>query len=108
MTNSKNVSKLTEHLIKESVYYDPEDGILIWKITYKRAKLGATIGNNVNGYLKFRINNEDMLCHRVAWFLYYEKWPEQEIDHINRIKTDNRIKNLRDVSHSENLYNRKE
>ena len=45
------------------------------------------------------------LEHRLAWFYVYKKWPEFQIDHINEIKTDNRIQNLRDVCQSKNLLN---
>ena len=43
--------------------------------------------------------------HRAAWALYYGRWPS-EIDHLNGIKTDNRLCNLREVSRSENDQNR--
>lgn len=36
-----------------------------------------------------------MLVHRIAWLLHYGQWPEGDIDHINGVKTDNRIENLR-------------
>ncbi len=45
-------------------------------------------------------------AHRLAWYFRYKKWPEGEIDHKNRIKHDNRIKNLRDSTASENRANR--
>ena len=43
--------------------------------------------------------------HRAAWALYHGRWPS-EIDHLNGIKTDNRLCNLREVSGRENLQNR--
>lgn len=44
-------------------------------------------------------------AHRLAWFYHYGEWPEGEIDHLNRNKTDNRIANLRDATHSVNVQN---
>jgi hypothetical protein len=48
----------------------------------------------------------NLLAHRVAWAIYYGKWPEKQIDHINHIKSDNRINNLRQADHSQNGCNR--
>jgi HNH endonuclease/AP2 domain len=42
----------------------------------------------------------------VAWLIVYGAWPSKNIDHINGVKTDNRIANLRDVSQSINGENR--
>jgi hypothetical protein len=46
-------------------------------------------------------------AHRVAWALYYGEWPEGEIDHINGIRSDNRLINLRVVSHKDNMRNQR-
>ena len=46
------------------------------------------------------------MAHRLAWLYVYAKWPTSDIDHINRVKHDNRIINLREVTKSENQYNR--
>ena len=56
--------------------------------------------------LRFRSTAVPTVANRLAWFYVYGEWPKQCIDHINRIKTDNRIANLRDVSHKENMANR--
>lgn len=59
------------------------------------------------GYLRGRLMGRDYFAHRVAWAFFYGVWPEDEIDHINHIRDDNRIANLRDVSRSENCMNQR-
>lgn len=44
-------------------------------------------------------------AHRVAWLLHYGDWPSGHIDHINGVRSDNRLINLRDVTRSENQRN---
>lgn len=46
------------------------------------------------------------LAHRLAWFYVHGVWPSQQIDHINRCRTDNRLVNLREATSSENCQNR--
>lgn len=64
---------------------------------------------NMNGYFVVTLTHEGhiykALVHRIIWALVHGAWPKQFIDHINRNKLDNRIANLRDVSHSENMRN---
>ena len=45
------------------------------------------------------------LTHRLVWLFHYGYFPENDIDHINRNKADNRLKNLREISHSCNMQN---
>lgn len=62
---------------------------------------------NDNDYLYGRIFNKNFYAHRVAWAMTYGVWPEQEIDHINGDRKDNRIENLRAVSRRRNMRNLK-
>jgi len=58
------------------------------------------------GYIHIRVDGKDLKSHRLAWMYMYGTFPDADIDHINGIKTDNRIINLRDVSRSENHKNK--
>jgi hypothetical protein len=46
-------------------------------------------------------------AHRLAWLWWFGEWPEGGLDHINRIRNDNRIDNLREATRSENQRNRR-
>ena len=63
--------------------------------------------NNGNGYLFFAIYGEkrkNYHQHRFVYEVFKGKIPPHlEIDHINNIKTDNRIKNLQLLTHKQNI-----
>ena len=59
-----------------------------------------------NGYLHTRLFEADHLLHRLAYFYVNGVFPQNQIDHINGIRTDNRFSNLRSVTNKENSHNR--
>jgi hypothetical protein len=65
--------------------------------------------DNDNGYCRVDFNGRRMYYHSIVWMLYNKKDipANLEIDHINGNKIDNRIDNLRLVTHRKNLQNRK-
>ena len=70
----------------------------VWK--YKKAK-------NNNGYLQTRINEKMVLVHTIIALCYLGERPEgKQIDHINSIRTDNRVENLQYITASENCLKR--
>lgn len=102
--------------IKKCVSYNPDTGKFTWIENLMKPKNWNTrfsgkeafLTKDKFGYLYGRVNYKRMLAHRVAWAMHYGKWPDCHIDHINGDKGDNRIANLRDVSISENQWNRKD
>ena len=91
--------------LREQLVYNPETGEIRWRNRRGKAPAFTTLGNQ--GYLTGTVFYRNMLAHRVAWALYYGKWPDKQIDHINGDRTDNRISNLRDVPSHINQRNRK-
>ena len=101
------MSELTQERLKELLSYDPETG-LFSNLTRRgvRAPKGGVAGTkNHKGYIAILIDKKIYLAHRLAWLYVYGEFPEKTIDHINEIKDDNRIINLRSVTNSENQQN---
>ena len=98
---------LTQERLKELLSYDPETGVFVWaKPTSSKIKIGAVAGTpHSEGYWYIHINYTKFLAHRLAWLYMTGEFPPNQIDHINRIKTDNSFLNLRAVTCSENQHN---
>lgn len=86
--------------------FDYDGNNLIPKIkTSNRTKLGKVAGYiNNHGYRIVGADGTQYLAHRLIWLYVFGGWPK-EIDHINRIRDDNRIENIRNVDSSENNKN---
>ena len=82
--------------------YDSATGQITDKVTGR----AAFARRADHGYLVGEFLGRRYRAHRVAWALHYGKWPDGEIDHMNRVKDDNRIDNLRDCDHLTNTQNR--
>jgi HNH endonuclease len=96
-------------LVDERLAYNPQTGIFVWKITRAGRFLAGTRAGHVNpdGYVVISILNVPRKAHRIAWLLSSGEWPPEDmwLDHINRDRSDNRLCNLRLVSHRQNAWN---
>jgi hypothetical protein len=72
------------------------------------SRAGQQVGTPAGkGYLVVGIQRRNYLLHRLVWAWHHGVWPAHEIDHINGIRGDNRIENLRDVDRQMNNENRR-
>jgi hypothetical protein len=95
--------------------YDAETGLLARKLAVMNGgkphnmpncKVGDPVGgDNGKGYFQVRVGGKQHLTHRLIWLMVTGSMPKEQIDHINGIKSDNRLANLREATASENNRN---
>ena len=86
--------------------YDAEVGALFWSARHSNAiKLDRPAGKLDRGYWSVMVGGKLYRAHRIIWAMHYGAWPDGQIDHINHDRADNRIENLRVVSHLDNHRN---
>ena len=103
-------NNITQARLKELLHYDPDSGVFTWR--QSKNNQYTRIGSEADcvsghGYIRIMLDGTRYFAHVLAWLYVYGKYPTQVIDHINKIKSDNRIINLRDVSTSINNHNTK-
>lgn len=112
-------------VLRQLLRYEPETGKLFWRQrtagmfsdgsisargyaaiwNSKYAHKEAFTSKMNQGYLHGSIFNSKFLAHRVIWALVHGDWPTDDIDHLNGVRTDNRLCNLRSVSRQTNRKN---
>ena len=113
-------------MLRPFLCYEPDTGHLYWRFRIAGTPYGGGVvseraANIFNGawagkradrsghqnYRRVRLFYVAFHAHRVIWALHFGSWPDQSIDHINGDSGDNRLDNLRVVSHQENCMNRR-
>ena len=110
----------SQDFLRECLDYNADTGIFTWKVrpvhhftdersskswNTKYSLKNAGFLNRVTGYFCLLINGKNIRLHRAAFFITHGYLPIT-VDHINGIKTDNRICNLREATISQNNMNR--
>ena len=99
-------STLTQERLKEVLHYNPETGVFVWLVGTRNTNAGDIAGWKREGqYARVGLDKKLYLQHRIAWLYMVGSFPENEIDHINQEKSDNRWVNLRCATSRENSMN---
>lgn len=99
---------LTHQQIKALFDYDPLTGVVTRNKLVNHDKRAKQVVGDLNsaGYLSVWITPKRYQLHRVIWMWVHGVWPTKPIDHLNHVRTDNRLSNLREASQLENTHNR--
>jgi len=100
---------ITLDILKKNLSYDKSTGLFTWLISSNgRIKVGDIAGTlTKKGYIHIGLSGKIHKAHRLAWLYVYGEIPTNTIDHIDGNQLNNKIKNLRNVTHSQNLKNTK-
>lgn len=114
------MTRLSASTVRELLDYDMASGAFFWRERdncwfhspgqcrrWNAMHANRCAGSmDICGYLQICILGTRYQAHRVAWICVTGEWPDDQIDHINGIRSDNRFENLRVVSHAQNQRNR--
>lgn len=98
---------LTQKRLKELLHYDPDTGIFTRKVKVQGRDIGSIAGGVDKGYWRISVDGKRYRANRLAFLYMTGEFPKYFCDHINEIRLDDRWINLRDVTNSQNLLNRK-
>lgn len=101
---------LTQERLKEVLHYDPETGLFTWLVRpgkFSRKRVGDVAGYSRpdDGYVEIKIDGKSYYGHRLAFLYMTGSFPEHDGEHKNTNGSDNRWKNLRPATRSQNLGN---
>jgi len=101
------MKELTQEILKDRLVYNPETGIFTRNKTMQGGfKKGDAAGAKGNGYIQISISGKVYRAHRLAFLYMTGSWPNPCTDHINGIRDDNRWRNLREATKSQNNRNK--
>jgi hypothetical protein len=101
--------EITPDFLRHLLHYDPLTGVWTWMNPLPRSPVrrGDIAGRiTTQGRRQIRIASGFYYSSRLAWLYMTGTWPKDQIDHVNRIKDDDRWENLREATQSQNSFNR--
>jgi hypothetical protein len=108
---NKPKNDLSAKTVRDLLRYDHATGEFWWRkqrtgpgTRYDMTKTAGSIDRE--GYIRIKIKGRRYASHRLAWLYVHGEWPKYCVDHINGLKADNRICNLRGATRIENGQNR--
>ena len=90
-----------------NLLFEYRDGGLYRRVSRGPQNAGVRAGTTTKkGYIRVRVDGQFYMEHRLVFFMHHGRWP-QVTDHINGVRHDNRIENLRECTPTQNAQNAK-
>jgi HNH endonuclease/AP2 domain len=98
---------LTADDLRRVLNYNPNTGEFTWLIARRASEVGTRAGCiRADGYSQIGIGGSRYLAHRLAWLYMKGVWPSEQIDQIDRNRSNNSWLNLRPATNTQNQGNR--
>ncbi len=99
---------MNQSRLMQLLHYDPVTGVFTRVVSNRTDRVGTIPGaKNTKGHIQIRLDGVLYMAHRLVWLYVFGSFPENQLDHINGVKHDNRLTNLRECSNKRNSENRK-
>ncbi|MDU5780733.1 MAG: HNH endonuclease [Pantoea sp.] len=103
---NRTLKQISRDEVLAALVYHKENGFFTWKKTHGKSREGQIAGSMTkSGYIRINIGGQSYMVHRLVWLVENNDIPLEDIDHIDRDKTNNKITNLRLASRHQNMVN---
>lgn len=98
-------------MARDRLAYDPDTGVLTRRAAVGRGEARKRVGQRAGGvdksvsYRCVSFGGKQHYEHRVIWLMVHGRWPKHQLDHVNGVRDDNRLCNLREATNAENNQN---
>lgn len=98
---------ITQEYLKQVLHYDKDTGVFTWKVKKRGSKgiFNKAGSKDHKGYIQICIDGKKYAAHRLAWIYINGSLGYESLDHIDGVKDNNKINNLRLANVSENGQN---
>jgi hypothetical protein len=98
--------RITAERLRELLHYDPEAGIVVWRVSEKgRKRRGKPAGFVSKGYFWIGVDRRRYPAAPLAWLYMTGEWPLDDVDHRDLNGRNNKWSNLRRATRSQNCGN---
>lgn len=102
------MARMAAELARSLFHYDADTGLLRWKVRNGTRSAGSIAGTLTKlGYIRVMYGQQSHMAHCIAWTIVHGEWPTTDLDHIDRVRDNNRLSNLRVAGKIKNAWNRR-